>query len=240
MYMDKHKQYSSIEAYEVAEMAKKKGLVLLEGDYKAASCNSDNTSDYKGYCLAKEIANQYLTLKDDDFVYQDYEYDGHCVFRTVHFRLTLEQAKERITNFNGEIKGCPDFYAYIRVYDGEPAYCGQVQLLYLEEFARRHGITYKEKFVCVGGQKEDALRFASDGPQMCAGIYDILRPSWFSFLVVSDTSRLSDYMRLWKQKFEIIPLNVEYFGYTEYWYRESGAPRKKVETCYTKTVKDMK
>ncbi len=33
MYMDERKQYSSIETYEVAEMAKTKGLTLVEGDY---------------------------------------------------------------------------------------------------------------------------------------------------------------------------------------------------------------
>jgi len=239
MDMSRFKKYSSTEVYEVAEMAKAKGLVLLEGEYHKYSSCSDNTTDFKGYCLAKEMANQYFTLKNDDTVYQDYEYDGCGRWRAVYFNLTLEQAKERITNFSGAIKEYPDFYAFVRIFDGEPAYCGQVQMLYLEEFARRHGITYKEKFVCVGGQREDSLVFPADGPEMYAGIYDTLRPSWFSFLVVADIGRLSDYMRLWENKFEIIYLNMKDFGYTEYWYRESETPRKKVETCYTRTVKDM-
>ena len=232
MYMDEHKQYSSIEAYEVAELAKAKGLILLEGAYEGCSAYSilgDNSS--KGFCVAKEIAGQYLTLRDNGNACQLYAHDGPCMSRTVWFDLTLEQAKERIVNFDGTIKNCPNFFAYIRLYNDEPRYYGYLQMLHLEEFARKHGITYRERFVCIGG-KENTVWHPEDG----RGISDILnfceksfsKMDKDSFLVVSDLSRLNDSIDIWRNSFDIIPVGFSEMGYTEYLYHESEKLRKAI------------
>lgn len=232
MYMDEHKQYSSIEAYEVAEMAKAKGLTLLEGNYKGHSaqpCLGD--SSHKGYCVVRAIAGQYLTLRDDGTVCQLYLYDGPFMYRTVRFDLALEEAKELIVNFDGAIKNCPNFFAYIRLYNDEPRYYGYLQMLHLEEFARKHGITYKEKFVCIGGQKNTVWH-----PEDGRGISDILdfceesisKMDKDSFLVVSDLSRLNDNIDIWRNLFDIIPVDFSEMGYTEYLYHESEKLRKAI------------
>ena len=207
MYMDEHKQYSSIEAYEVAELAKEKGLTLLEGNYNESSSDSNNDSDCKGYCVTKMIAGQYFTLTDDSYIYQDHFYNGPTSCRTVWFRLTLEEAKKRIENFNGTFKNYPRFFAYIRVYKGEPEYYGFLQRLCLTEFAEKHGITYAEKFVCVGGQQSEVWH-----PCDSTGIDDVIdccRKSFAkmdedSYLVVSDLTRLNDEWDIWRNSYNII------------------------------------
>lgn len=232
MYMDEHKQYSSIEAYEVAEMAKAKGLTLLEGNYMGYSWDAnDGYDDCKGYGVAKVIAGRYLTLTDDSYVYQRYVHDGPYKHEAVWFDLTLEQAKELIVNFDGTIKDYPTFFAFIRVYDGEPEYYGQLQLLYLEEFARKHGITYKEKFVCSGGKQHVWLH-----PENAVAIDDVIccceksfsQMTGNAFLVVSDMSRLNDELYIWRQIFDIIPVNYYKMDYTEYNYHESEELKKAI------------
>lgn len=242
MYMDEFEKYSSIGAYEVAELAKAKGLTLLEGAYKGCSAYpvlGDNSS--KGFCVAKAIAGQYLTLRDDGTACLLYAHDGPCMSRTVWFDLTLEQAKERIANFDGVIKNCPNFFAYVRLYNGEPRYYGYLQMLHLEEFARKHGITYKEKFVCIGGQ-ENTVWHPEDG----RGIDDILeccnesfsKMDKDSFLVVSDLSRLNDSIDIWRQAFDIIPVGFSAMGYTEHYYHESEKLRKAIRE-YEQDLEDI-
>lgn len=232
MYMDEFEKYSSIEAYEVAELAKAKGLTLLEGNYGDRSAYPGlGDSSRRGYCVAKVIAGQYLTLRDDGTVCQLYLYDGPSMSRTVRLDLALEQAKELIVNFDGAIKSCPNFFAYIRVYNDEPRYYGYLQMLHLQEFARKHGITYKEKFVCIGG-RENTVWHPEDG----TGIDDILKccnesfskMDKDSFLVVSDLSRLNDNIDLWRQAFDIIPIDYDEMGYTEYLYHESEKLQKRI------------
>ena len=231
MYMDEHKQYSSIEAYEVAELAKEKGLTLLEGNYNESSSDSNNDSDCKGYCVTKMIAGQYFTLTDDSYIYQDHFYNGPTSCRTVWFRLTLEEAKKRIENFNGTFKNYPRFFAYIRVYKGEPEYYGFLQRLCLTEFAEKHGITYAEKFVCVGGQQSEVWH-----PCDSTGIDDVIdccRKSFAkmdedSYLVVSDLTRLNDDWDIWRNSYNIIPVYYEDMGYERYEYYESEKLRKRI------------
>lgn len=232
-YMAQFEKYSSLEAYEVAAMAREKGLTLLEGDFGECSTwsNYKPGDNCKGYCVVKVTAGQYLTLRDDGSAIQAYAYDGPFLYRTVRFRLTLEQAKEQIMNFDGTIKNPPNFFAYVRVYSDEPIYYGFLQVLYLEEFARKHGITYREKFVCTGG-REDMVPHPEDG----TGISDILecckesfsQMNKDSYLVVSDLSRLNDNTDMWREMFDIIPINYCEMGYTEYYYRESEKLKKRM------------
>lgn len=233
-YMDEIKPYSSIEVSELAELAKTKGLTLFEGNYEGFrfDLNYDESNvGGRGYGVAMVIAGQYLTLTDDGCVYQDYCHDGPYKEEVVWFRLTFEQAKELIVNFNGTIKNHPNFFAYIRVYDGEPQYYGQLQLLYLEEFARKHGITYKEKFVCSGGKK-NAWLHPEDGTAI-SDVISCCKKSFSQiteddFLVVSDMSRLNDEWYIWRQIFDIIPVNYYEMGYTEYSYQESEKLKKAI------------
>lgn len=242
MYMDEHKQYSSIEAYKVAEMARAKGLILLEGPYQNFFADpGTRAKNSRGFCVAKVLAGQYLTLRDDGTVCQLYSHDGPFMYKTVWFDLTLGQAKELITNFDGVIKSNPNFFAYIRVYAGEPRYYGYLQMLHLEEFARKHGITYKEKFVCIGGHDTTVWH-----PEDSRGIDDILafceksfsKMDKDSFLVVSDLSRLNDSINIWTQCFDIISVSFSEVGYTEYCYHESEKLRKAIQE-YERDAKDM-
>lgn len=232
-YMDELKPYSSIEVWELAELAKTKGLTLFEGDYEGWPFDPDYSLNVggKGYGVALVIAGQYLTLADDGCVYQDYLHNGPYKEEAVWFRLTFEQAKELIVNFDGTIKDYPTFFAFIRVYDGEPEYYGQLQLLYLEEFARKHGITYKEKFVCSGGKQHVWLH-----PENAVAIDDVIccceksfsQMTGNAFLVVSDMSRLNDELYIWRQIFDIIAVNYYEMGYTEYNYHESEELKKAI------------
>lgn len=236
--MDKYisqfiEKYSSVEATTVAEMAKAKGLVLLEGNYEGCTWDADYGSETgeKGYGVAKIVAGHYLTLNDSsDNVYQDYIYDGPFMHEVVKFNRTLHQARELIDNFNGTLKSYPNFFAYIRVYDGEPEFYGQLQMLYLEEFARRHNIVYKEKFVCIGGQQnvwlhpEDGTAIA-DVINCCGESFSKMDRN--SYLVVANMSRLNDEWYIWRQMFDIIPVEFDGMDYTEYRYHESAELQKR-------------
>lgn len=241
-------RYSSIEVNALAELAKTKGLVLFEGNYEGLSCDPNYKSNGgKGYGVAMVIAGQYLTLTDDGYVYQDYNHDGPFKERTLRLRLTWEQAKDLIENFNGTIKNYPNFFAYIRVYDGEPEYYGQLQMLYLEAFAHKHGFTYKEKIVCTGGKRDVWLH-----PEDTTAIDDVISccKKSFSqigegdFLVVADTSRLNDELYIWRQIFDIISVGdiiSEVFydmGYTQYNYHESEKLRERIR-YWEKYEKDV-
>ena len=103
------------------------------------------------------IAGRYLTLTDDGYVAQDYFYTDTARYGAVRFRLTLEEAKRRIENFNGTIKNHPRFFAFVRVYKDEPEYYGFLQRLRLTEFAEKHRITYADKFKCVGGRRFEVV-----------------------------------------------------------------------------------
>jgi len=238
--MDEFEKYSSLEAYEVAAMAKEKGLILLEGDYQESAYESfSNDGNKRGYCVSKVIAGEYLTLWEDGTVHQEYIYDGPSMSKTVWFRLTLDEAKEQIINFDGTIKNPPNYFAYVRVYEDEPEYCAYLQILYLEEFAHEYGITYKERFVCIGG-KELTVWHPEDG----RGIDDILvcceesfnKMDKDSYLVITSISRLNDNIDIWRQAFDIIslgynPLPVPYenMGYTKYEYHESAELQKVIQ-----------
>ena len=241
MYMDEHKQYSSTEACEVAEMAKAKGIILLEGNYGDCSCHPyPGSNSRKGFCVAKVIAGQYLTLDDNGSFYQDYSYGDTARCGDVWFRLTLEEAKRQIENFNGTIKNHPRFFAYIRVYKGEPKYYGFMQRLCLDEFAHKHGITYAEKFMCVGGQQSEVWH-----PCDTTGIDDVIdccRKSFSQiteddYLVVTDFSRLNDEWDIWKNSYNIIPVCYEDTGYERYEYYESEKLRKRIRE-YEQDLKD--
>lgn len=225
MYMSDYKKYSSTEAYEVAEMAKAKGLTLLEGNYKGCSCYPDmGREDCRGFCVSKVIAGEYLTLCEDGTVHQEHVRDGSCMSRTVWFRLTLDEAKEQIINFDGTIKNPPHYFAYVRVYEDEPEYYANLQILYLEEFARKYGITYKERFVCIGGHRDTASH-----PEDCKGINEILKCCEESFnkmdkdsyLVITDIFRLNDNIDMWRQAFDIVPIGFDGLDYRKYIYLES-------------------
>lgn len=223
MYMDEFREYSSFEAYQAAKMAKTKGLTLLESDYYEGDLESYTG---KGYCVVKEIAEQTLTLKDDGTVFQDYDYDYYdgdgcvVVYKAVHWNLTLEQAKERIANFNGTIKNHPRFFAYVRTYGDEPGYFETMQQVYLDEFAHRHGITYAGKFVCLGGPKDEPC-----GAREEAAVDDIIKCCEASFsditkddyLVVADYDRLNNATRLWESKYAIISVSNEDAVYKSYY-----------------------
>ncbi len=247
-YMTQFEKYSSLEAYEVAATAREKGLLLLEGTYNDNSyypIYEDNPA--RGYCVVKVMAGQYLTLWHDGSVYQDHVFDGPCTYKAVKFYLTLEEARNLIMNFNGTITNHPNFFAYVRVYDGEPEYYGLLQRLCLEEFARKHGITYKERFMCIGGHENTVWH-----PDDSRGIDDILdcceksfsKMDEDSYLVVSDISRLNDNLYTWRQIFNIItvayenlPLSYEDMGYTKYEYHESEELRKAIQD-YEKSKED--
>lgn len=222
--------YSSKEACEVATMAKAKGLTLLEGNYFNPLDTTDNKS--KGYCVAKVIAGQYLTLADDGSVYPSFRLCGSYKNRTGEFHLTLAQAKEQIMNFNGIIKNPPAFYAFVRVYNEEPEYYGFLQRLYLEDFARKHGIAYKELFICIGGRQSTA-EFSSD----TAAVFDILdcckksfsKITKNDFLVVSDMSRLNGEMYIWRTTFNIVSVNLEETSYMKYEYHKSTESEEDME-----------
>lgn len=226
--MSELEKYSSLEAYQVAEMAKEKGLVLLEGNYLNPWDSTEIKSN--GYCVAQVIAGQYVILADDGSVYPIQKLYGYYRNNTWEFQSTLKQAKERIVNFGGTIKNPPNFFAYVRVYSEEPEYYGFLQRLYLEEFARKHGITYKERFICTGGRQSTA-EFSASTAEMDAVINSCKKS--FSqitkddFLVVSDTSRLAGDKYMWGVSFNIIPVNFEETSYTKYeYYKLEKAPER--------------
>lgn len=238
---DEHKQYSSTAACEVAEMAEAKGLILLEGDYDVCSRYPYSRGDNcRGFCVVWGVAGQYLTLADDGSFYQDYSYGDTARCKDVWFRLTLDEAKSRIESFDGTIKNYPRFFAYIRVYKGEPEYYGFLQRLYLTEFAEKHGITYSGKVMCVGGQ-----RFELCHPDISAGIDDVIDCCWESFsqiaeddyLVVTDISRLNDELDIWKNSYNLIFASYADMGYTKYNYYESDKLRKMIR-YYEKSIED--
>lgn len=243
MCMDEYKNYSNAEVREIAGLARAKGLTLLEGNYNGCSAYPDLGDDScRGFCVAKAIAGQYLTLRNDGIVCQLYAHNGPSMSRTVWFDLVLAQAKELIVNFDGTIKNPPNFFAYVRVYNDEPRYYGYLQMLHLEDFACKHGITYKERFVCIGGQ-ENTVWHPEDG----RGIDDILecceesfsKMDQDSYLVVSDLSRLNDSIDIWRSAFDVIPVDFYEMGYTVYEYHESETLREAMR-CEEKAVEDRK
>lgn len=226
--MSEFEKYSSLEAYQVAEMAKVKGLILLEGNYLNPWDSTDIKS--KGYGVARMIAGQYLILADDGSVYPSCKLYGSYEGNTWEFQSTLEQAKERIVNFGGTIKNPPNFFAYVRVYSEEPEYYGFMQRLYLEEFAQKHGITYKELFICTGG-RQSTVGFSASTTEM-DDVIDYCKKSFSQitkddFLVVSDTSRLNGDKYMWGVSFNIIPVSFEETSYTRYEYHKlEKAPKR--------------
>lgn len=233
MYMSKHKTYSSVEICRVAAMAREKGLTLLEGNYEGCSCYPDmGREDCRGFCVSKAIAGEYLTLWEDGTVHQEYIHDGPSMYRTVWFRLTLDEAKEQIVNFDGTIKNPPNYFAYVRVYEDEPEYYGYLQILYLEEFARKHGINYKERFVCIGGHRDTVSH-----PEDSRGIDEILgcceesfnKMDKDSYLVITDIFRLNDNIDIWRWAFDIVPIGFDGLDYREYIYIESQELKKRLQ-----------
>lgn len=223
MDMSKFKKYSSREAYEVAEMAKAKGLVLLEGSFETTSYQNNNESSQKGYCVTKMIGGQYLTLKDNGFLYQDYVCANlHHNTNSVGFFETLEKVKERILSFDGVIKNPPNFIAHIRVYDGEPEYYGFLQRLYLEDFAHRYGISYKERFMLLGGQQDTGEWFPlqsitrENELDCCEESFSQITAD--DFLVVTDYSRINSSL---SNSFNILPASSSDNGYSRYKYHET-------------------
>lgn len=187
-YIAQFENYIDLEANPVAAMAKEKGLLLLEGGYQGNAYEPFSHDGIKrGYCVVKVIAGQYLTLADDYTVSQARELFD--LRKTVYFNLTLAEAKERIINFTGAIKNPPNFFAYVRLYDDEPKYYAHVQMLYLEQFACQHKITYKHKFVYLGGMPDEEYyagnRTGIDGIiGDCKGSFSLITEN--DFLVVSD------------------------------------------------------
>lgn len=114
-------------------------------------------------------------------------------------------------------------YHYVRVYSEEPEYYGFLQRLYLEDFAQKHGITYKELFMCTGGRQSIA-EFSASTAEMDA-VIDSCKKSFSQitkddFLVVSDTSRLAGDKYMWGVSFNIIPVNFQETSYTKYEYHK--------------------
>lgn len=223
-YMAQFERLTSLEAYEVAKMAKAKGLVLLEGFYKGNSDDQFPIEGYKkGFCVAKVIAGQYLTLADDNSVFQARVPFDFC--KGVYFDLTLAEAKERIMNFDGTIKNPPNFFAYVRLYDNEPKFYGPLQILYLEEFARRHRIEYKRKFVYLGGTPyKECCAWDKTGIDCviddCNESFSLITKN--DFLVVSDIGRIDNQQCIYSESYisniplNIIALNFKDMGYAEY------------------------
>lgn len=214
-------EYSSPEVFQVAEMARVKGLTLLEEVFGGGNGSENKDDVYKGYCVVKEIVGQTLTLKDDGTVFQDYAWncEGTNLYKTVDCNLTLEQARTRIANFNGYIKNYPRFFAFARVYENEPDYFGTVQQICLDEFAYRHGITYAGKFICSGGLEDDPCDgwggAAVDDVIACceASFSDITKDD---YLVVADYSRLNSNFDVWDGNYEIICVGCEDKNYSRY------------------------
>lgn len=233
MYMSKHKTYSSVEICKVAAMAREKGLTLLEGNYEGCSYYSNmGRADCRGFCVSKVIAGEYLTLWEDGTVHQGHIHDGSCMCRTVWFCLTLDEAKERIKNFDGTIKNPPNYFAYVRVYEDEPEYYGYLQILYLEEFARKHGITYKERFVCIGGRRNTVS--LPDGRSRIDEILECCEESFSkmdedSYLVITDIFRLNDNIDMWHQAFNIVPIDFDGLDYRKYIYLEPQELKKRLQ-----------
>lgn len=228
--MSEFEKYSSLEAYQVAEMAKEKGLVLVEGNYLNPWDSTDIKSN--GYCVATVIAGQYLVLADDCSVSPINKLHGYYRNNTYEFPWTLKRAKEKIVNFGGTIKNPPNFFAYVRVYSEEPEYYGFLQRLYLEDFAQKHGITYKELFMCTGG-RQSTKRFSASTAEMDS-VIDCCKKSFSQitkddFLVVSDTSRLAGNKYMWGASFNIIPVNFEETSYSKYKYREPAKSEEDIE-----------
>jgi len=227
--MNEFEKYSSLEAYEVAAMAREKGLLLLESTYGSeAGYPEYGDNNRRGFCVVKVIGGQWLTLEDHGSVFQNHGFSNSSVYGTVRFNLTLAQAKEQIMNFDGIIKNPPKFFAYVRVYDGEPEYFGYIQCLYLEEFARQNGISYEERFVCIGGPEftEEEGKGFDDILDCCEkSLLRLKENPGVSYLVVSDISRLDDELEFWRQTFEMVflcyeemPIPYKNYGYTKYSY----------------------
>ncbi len=227
-YMSQFEKYSSLEAYKVAAMAKEKGLVLLEGDFNTYSAIPDrpyyeHDPGRKGYAIVKVVLGLYLTLNEDGSVFQDTVVDRYqgC-FDTVWFRYSLEQAKEQILNFDGTIKNPPNFYAFVRQYLEEPEYYGYLQRFFLDEFAHKHGIVFKEKIMYIGGQHN--VWVFNDDEYELDDILDCCKESFSKitkndFLLVTDISRLNHNLHAWSRLCHVVP--VAYFdtSCTTYVYR---------------------
>lgn len=222
MYRPGHEKYTTDEACKIAAIAEEKGLVLLEGNYMGYLSNpTQGTLDLRGYCVTKVVAGQYLVLSDGGEL-QNYSYHKVLAHEKISFNLTLEEAKNLIENFDGTAENYPNFFAYIRVSDGEPAHYGYLQLLQLEEFARANGIVYKEKFVCSGGPET----WWSQGDRtQCDNVIACCEESFSQitandFLVVSDMNRLGDGWYVWHNLFDIIPVGFGEMGYIKYEYSQ--------------------
>lgn len=220
VYRSEYEKYATVEACEVAAIAKKKGLVLLEGNYMGYLLNpAQGSLDSRGYCITKVVARQYLVLSDGG-EFQNYSYHKALSYEDISFNLTLEEAKRLIENFDGTAKNYPNFFAYIKVNDDDPEYYGYLQLLQLEAFAQAHGIVYKEKFVCFGGPSRTCWT-QEDTPQRdniitcCERSFSHITAN--DFLVVSNLNQLKGW-NVWHCLFDIISVGFWEMGYIKYEY----------------------
>lgn len=239
-YWPGYEKYTTDEARKIAAIAKEKKLILLEGNYMGCLCDpTQGSRDSRGYCVTQVVAGQYLVLSADG-EFQNYSYHKGLTYEDLSPNLTLEEAKKLIENFDGTAENYPNFFAYIKVSDGEPEHYGYLQLLQLEQFAQENGIVYKEKFVCNGGPK---TWWSQEDRTQCDNIIGCCEESFSQitandFLVVSDMNRLGEGWYVWHQLFDIIPVGFREMGYIQYEY-SSFERYQREEKKYKKQMKEL-